>query len=84
MGPVSALNALAMLYSVTMSVSPRPSLCPCGCAAAGSQISEAGARHLRTVPLLNIRACEGVAVDVQLQHSPIRFDHLRSAISQNC
>ena len=47
-------------------------------------ISEAGARRLRTVPLLNIRACEAVATDVQLQHSPIRFDHLRPAVAQAC
>ena len=45
--------------------------------AAGSRISEAGARRLRPVALLNIRACEGVAMGVQLQHSPLRFDHLR-------
>ena len=55
-----------------------------GAHAAGSLITEAGAVRLRSVPLLNIRACEAVATEVQLLHSPVRFDHLRASAAQAC
>ena len=47
-------------------------------------ISEAGARRLTRVPQLNIRACQEVAVDVQLQLSPLRFEHLSKLVAQAC